>query len=250
MLDLPIARELERLPNWADALGAIGLSVVPLLIAIIGMLVNRRLKEIDGRLARSRELLQRRMENYDVLAEWLNDLFCYATYVGNWRSKTPDDILGTKRKIDKLVYSNIPIWGSSFLVAYRRFIRACFTEYGEINAEARLNANIERHRAAWGNRWNPEWDKYFACNDSESVLRLQDELRIQRRWVDLRGVAGRLRRLRHGVESIGRCTAAISYRRDIVQPTYVDLLATIGESLGVKVSRRIVLESWESNLPR
>lgn len=239
------------LPNWAEAAVAISGLAGPVLVVTIGWLVNRRLKEIDVRLARTRDLMCRRFQHFDAMSEWINDIFCYSSYVGHWRSMTPVDILQAKRRLDKLIYANVPIWGSEFLVAYRRFIRACFREYTGVDGAAQLKTSMVRHKKAWGARWLVDWDQYFAMGEGAvnggaegtSFTRPSSRGGIQlvsgywRKW-DKRVRPGRV-----GDETV-------SFREDVVQPAYAELLATIAAKLGVAVSRQEILSSWQDSLPR
>ena len=56
----------------------------------------------------------------------MNDLYCYFLYVGQWKDISPEQVIITKRRLDKLVYSNSPFFSSDFLKQYENFMGAMF----------------------------------------------------------------------------------------------------------------------------
>ncbi len=198
-------------------------------------------------MAVSRDLMERRFKDLDELTSSLNDLFCYCTYVGHWGKITPIEALEIKRKLDKLVYQSLPIWGSNFLIAYRGFIRVCFSEYGGRETSARIRADINRHKENWGQNWNEEWEQYFVPPNSrfDSSLRQQayTSLLLEQRKPFHRLIFSISPSFfAHQVEQ-----AELSYRCHLVQPAYAKLITAIGENLGVSLEPKAILATWEKS---
>jgi hypothetical protein len=64
------------------------------------------------------------------MAPLVNDLLCYFTYVGVWRDFDPPDIVALKRKIDRMIHINGPLFSGKFFSACMDFQNLCFETYG------------------------------------------------------------------------------------------------------------------------
>lgn len=234
------------LPNWVEGLQAIASLLVPILVALIGYLINRSLGILNSRLEVSRDLMERRFKDFDELTSGLNDLFCYCTYVGHWREMTPINALEVKRKLDKLVYGSLPIWGSNFLIAYRDFIKVCFSEYGGRGTSAKLRADINIHKENWVNNLSEEWNQYFVPPNKPLDWSLKQQAYKSLLWERRKP----FHRLIFGIApslfsyQVKCASAKFSYRRHLVQPAYAKLIVALGKNLGVSIESEEILATW------
>ncbi len=144
--------------------------LTPVVIVLLGLVVNRQLKVIEHRQWVSEELAKKRLELYDRLAPRFNDLLCYFTYVGSWKDFTPPEIIRMKRTLDRDVYLAAPLLSEDFMKATTAFIEACYSTFGIWGADAQLRSRIQRRREAFGTRWDAAWEQ---CFDSQNALEIE-----------------------------------------------------------------------------
>jgi hypothetical protein len=159
--------------TWAAGLSAVGAVTTPFVVAAIGFLLSRQLKRIEARQWRSQELISARLDFYREIAEPLNDLMCYFTFIGTWKEKTPPEITELKRSLDRTFHTLAPFFSVEVVRAYDSFMDLCFEVFGEWGADARLKTNFRRRRDAAVERWQPEWDSMFTADDPIPPERLE-----------------------------------------------------------------------------
>jgi hypothetical protein len=54
-------------------------ALTPILLVLLGIIVNRAIKTFEHRQWRNQKLIEKRLEIYDDMAPALNDLLCYFT---------------------------------------------------------------------------------------------------------------------------------------------------------------------------
>jgi hypothetical protein len=142
--------------------------LTPLILALIGLYLNRRLKKFEHRQWRNQKLIEKRLAVYDDLAPLLNDLLCYYTYVGDWKDFMPDDIIKKKRIFDKKFYIAAPLFSQSFFSEIMTFINLCFKPYQGWGHNAKLLTATKRRKDYYGDHWDKKWDELF-INDENKV---------------------------------------------------------------------------------
>jgi len=80
-----------------------------IVIVIIGLSINKRLKVFEHKQWKNQKLIEKRLEIYSELAPMYNDLLCYYIFVGNWKELSPDNIIKHKRIIDKKINLATPL---------------------------------------------------------------------------------------------------------------------------------------------
>lgn len=148
--------------NWLEIAKLIAGLLTPAALAALGIFIHRVTKRFEHRQWRSQKLIERRLSVYDSLAPDLNDLLCYFTYVGNWRSANPDDIVELKRSIDKRVHLAAPLFNREFFEACMDFQFHCFATYNGWGLDPLLKTSFERRREARPVDWKTEWEGLFA----------------------------------------------------------------------------------------
>lgn len=152
--------------TWAAGLGAIGAVITPLVVAILGSVISRRLRQIELKQWHSQELITARLGYYREIAEPLNDLYCYFTYIGTWKSHTPPEIIETKRSLDRTFHTLSPFFSVAVVKSYNDFMDLCFETLGRWGADAKLKTGFRRRRDVHP-EWSSEWEKMFVYSSSE-----------------------------------------------------------------------------------
>jgi hypothetical protein len=162
--------------TWVDVLSAVGAVSTPFAVAAIGFLLSRQLKRIEAQQWRSQELIAARLRYYREIAEPLNDLMCYFTFIGMWKKWTPPEIIDFKRTLDRTFHTLAPFFSVDVVRAYGSFMDLCFEVFGEWGADARLKTSFRRRREAAGEEWRSEWEFMFSysVDDSPPPERLEE----------------------------------------------------------------------------
>ena len=148
--------------------------LTPLLVLVIGLGVNRSLKRLEHRQWTSHKVIEKRLAIFDELAPSLNDLLCYFTFVGCWKDLTPVEVVKIKRRIDRIVHVNAPLFSRDFKITYDIFVDYCYGTYTGWGQDAKLRTTSLRRRQSAGEGWDKKWDDCFsenveACPDPETV---------------------------------------------------------------------------------
>src|SRR5882672_4946237 len=77
-------------------------ALIPTSVVLFGLFVNQRIKYLESELQLNQSLISKRIALYEQLREPLNNIFCACYYVGNWRSRTPPDLLKARRMCDEI----------------------------------------------------------------------------------------------------------------------------------------------------
>jgi hypothetical protein len=155
--------------TWAQALTAVGAVVTPLAVVVIGFILNRQLKRIEARQWRSQELITARLTYYREIAEPLNDLMCYFTFIGTWKDWTPPDVVGMKRSLDRTFHTLSPFFSVEVVHAYTTFMDHCFDTFGAWGADAKLKTSYRRRQSVCREPWQADWESMFTYKLDETV---------------------------------------------------------------------------------
>ena len=128
--------------------------LTPIAVVGLGILIARASRRVEAVQQSNKAITGRRLEIFDLVAPKLNQLLCFATFVGRWKDITPDDALSLKREIDEALYSNRLVFSDRFFDAYRNLMKCLFAMYATVDADALIRAPI---RTQWGDRANLEW---------------------------------------------------------------------------------------------
>lgn len=142
--------------------------LTPVVIAWIGLRIQRMMKRFEHAQWRSQKLIEKRLKTYEVLGSDFNDLLCYFTYVGKWRDVDPDALIKKKRDIDREVYLAAPLFSGEFFEACMAFQSICFSTYNGWGLDARLRTKFERRKASRPHDWRPEWEPLY-CDEASAL---------------------------------------------------------------------------------
>jgi hypothetical protein len=137
-------------------------AATPVTVAVLGVIFARASRKIEQVQWANQTVVTRRLDIYDKLAPGLNQLLCFATFVGGWKEIAPQKATETKRGLDEIMYANKVLFSDEVFKAYHHFMSVLFDMFGTTGADAKVRAPIE---SKWGNRRDLRW-----WNDSMSGL--------------------------------------------------------------------------------
>ncbi len=160
---------IELLKPWnsLEIVKLILTGFTPVILAFIGLFLNRQLKRFEHRQWRNQKLIEKRLVIYDDIFPLFNDLFCYYTYVGNWKSFKPNEMVDLKRKLDKKIYLAKPMFSQVFFDEAIAFMNICYKPYQGWGVDAKLLTDFSRRKLAAGNSWESQWDELFVSEPNE-----------------------------------------------------------------------------------
>jgi hypothetical protein len=138
-------------------------ALTPLAVAIFGFMVDRRLRGVEAVQWANQTVVTRRVEIFSTVGPKLNQLLCFATFVGRWKEITPQDAVTLKRDLDEIMFTNRVLFSNELFIAYERFMASMFAMYASTDADARIRVPIT---TSLGDRRNlPWWDTEPAMAD-------------------------------------------------------------------------------------
>jgi hypothetical protein len=150
-------------------------ALTPVTVAGLGVLVARTSRRIEQVQWANQTVVTRRLDIFAQLAPGLNQLLCFATFVGGWKEIQPRQAIAIKRNLDEAMYANRVLFSGQLFTAYHQFMTTLFAMYATTDADAHLRAPIE---SQWGNRRNmPWWEDsmaaLFSTGDPASIDDIQ-----------------------------------------------------------------------------
>lgn len=150
-------------------------ALTPVTVAGLGVLVARTSRRIEQVQWANQTVVTRRLDIFAQLAPGLNQLLCFATFVGGWKEIQPRQAIAIKRNLDEAMYANRVLFSGQLFTAYHEFMTTLFAMYATTDADAHLRAPIE---SQWGNRRNmPWWEDsmaaLFSTGDPASIDDIQ-----------------------------------------------------------------------------
>lgn len=150
-------------------------ALTPLVVAGVGYFVARTSRRIEEVQWANQTVVTRRLEIFAQVAPWLNQLFCFATFVGGWKETQPAHATNLKRKLDETMYANRVLFSDALFDAYREFTEALFDMYASVDADAPLRVPIschlgDRRNMTW---WAPVMEALFTTTNTVSREHVQ-----------------------------------------------------------------------------
>lgn len=149
-------------------------TLTPLVVVVVGYWIRRAVMKIEHRQWSNKSVIEWRIRVFDGLAPILNNIYCFGVYKGGWKDLEPPDIIALKREADIKAYLAAPLFSKTFMECYSLFMDACYKTYTGKGKDALLRANVEMHRNARPEKWNPDWNDMFV-NVEERTRRKETE---------------------------------------------------------------------------
>ena len=140
-----------------DVANVVVAALTPVLVVVLGLVVNRSVKRLEEAQWANRKVIERRLECYDDMSGDLNDLYCFFRRVGDFQRITPPMAVDKKRRLDKAFHLNKFLMTDDFATAYDEFIGVCFDTFRGTRVAAQLRASVETQRADRGAGWEDSW---------------------------------------------------------------------------------------------
>jgi hypothetical protein len=137
----------------------------PVAVVLLGIWVGRATRRVEASQWVNQKLIEKRISLLDQVLPDLNDMYCYYSWVGNWKELSPAAIIERKRKLDRTFFANQPFFTAGALEAYLGFSQALFKTYSEPGEDARLRTGTESNdgnrKTSYPGTWEPEWTAMF-----------------------------------------------------------------------------------------
>ncbi len=153
-----------------DVVRTVATVAVPVVVAVLGYRLNRRLKLWEADQWRNQELIRARLAYYQVIAPQLNDLMCFFGFIGDWKRFTPPAIIELKRKLDRDFYTASPLFSEASESAFSDFMDVCFETFGTWDKDAKLRTGYGRRRSATTG-WDGTWEPMFTHGEEQRVTK-------------------------------------------------------------------------------
>ena len=148
-------------------------ALTPITVVVLGVMFARASRRIEQVQWANQTVVTRRLDIFDKLAPGLNQLLCFATFVGGWKEIGPTQAIGIKRTLDEIMYANRVLFSEELFAACHRFMSTLFAMYATTGADAKVKAPIE---SKWGSRRNLHWwaDGMSAFFSTDNVASIED----------------------------------------------------------------------------
>src|SRR5271165_2251253 len=150
-------------------------ALTPLTVAGLGFFVARAGRRIGQVQWANQTVVARRLDIFKDVAPQINQLLCFATFVGAWKEITPRKAIEVKRKLDETMYANRVLFSDQFFGAYQLFMVTLFAMYATTDTDAHVRAPID---SVWGDRRNMDWwedgmESLFSAKSTVSTDEIQ-----------------------------------------------------------------------------
>ena len=157
--------------NSVQIVTVIVAAATPVTVAVLGVIFARASRKIEQVQWANQTVVTRRLEIFDKLAPGLNQLLCFATFVGRWKETDPRQAIALKRDLDQTMYANKVLFSDDLFKAYHHFMSVLFDMFGTTGADAKVRAPIE---SKWGSRRD-----LLGWNDGMSLLFTDDPVSLE-----------------------------------------------------------------------
>lgn len=141
-------------------------AATPVTVAVLGVIFARASRKIEQVQWANQTVVTRRLDVFDKLAPGLNQLLCFATFVGGWKETDPRKAIAIKRDLDQTMYANKVLFSDELFAAYHRFMTVLFAMFATTGADAKVRAPVE---SKLGSRRDLDW-----WNDAMSAMFTDD----------------------------------------------------------------------------
>ncbi len=148
-------------------------ALTPLTVAGLGVFIARTSRRIEQVQWANQTVVSRRLDIFAQVAPGLNQLLCFATFVGGWKEIQPRQAIALKRKLDETMYASKVLFSDQLFAAYHHFMTTLFAMYATTGADAHLRAPID---SQWGDRRNMPWweDSMTSLFSADGIVSTDD----------------------------------------------------------------------------
>lgn len=145
----------------------------PVIIVFLMIRYNRIIKRLKEVQLDNQKIIEKRTEVFSRLGPQLHDILSFFLYTGNWKKLAPTDLLELKRKLDKDITINAPLFSNDLMAMYKGFMQLCFISFSGWEHEEKIKSQYElRQEKSVG--WDSEWIDYFDTNNVVEGVKLKE----------------------------------------------------------------------------
>jgi hypothetical protein len=127
--------------NSLEAVKLLVAFLTPVLLFCLGWRVTQTARRVEEAQWANQKLIERRLELHQRLAPLLNDLLCFFTWRGHFRSIDPPQAIEIKRELDRIFFANEQLFSEGFAARYKEFVKLCFAHWGHEGEDAKLKTS-------------------------------------------------------------------------------------------------------------
>jgi len=151
-------------------------ALTPITVLVLGFMFTRASRRIEQVQWANQTVVTHRLEIYDKLAPGLNQLLCFATFVGGWKEIDPLKAISIKRDLDQTMFAYKVLFSNELFTAYHRFMDSLFAMYATTDADALVRAPIvhtlgDRRKLTW---WNEAMTSLFSTDKQIEIDKIKD----------------------------------------------------------------------------
>ena len=151
-------------------------AATPVTVAVLGVIFARASRKIEQVQWANQTVVTRRLDIYDKLAPGLNQLLCFATFVGGWKEIDPLKAISIKRDLDQTMFAYKVLFSNELFTAYHRFMDSLFAMYATTDADALVRAPIvhtlgDRRKLPW---WNEALIPLFTADKQIEIDQIKE----------------------------------------------------------------------------
>lgn len=149
--------------------------LTPITVVVLGVLFTKASRRIEQVQWANQTVVTHRLDVFDKLAPGLNQLLCFATFVGSWKDVDPLKAIAIKRDLDQTMYANKVLFSDELFTAYHEFMSSLFAMYAKTDADALVRAPInhtlgDRRKLSW---WNDAMSHRFSTDHATEIGKIQ-----------------------------------------------------------------------------
>jgi hypothetical protein len=149
--------------------------LTPVAVVGLGFFLARLTRRVEAVQWANQTVVTRRVELFTQVASKLNQLFCFATFVGRWKEIRPDQAVALKRDVDEIMYANRVLFSDELFTAYEAFMATLFHMYAVAGADAPLRVQIatelgDRRKLTW---WQDTMNDCFSATTPTTIREVQ-----------------------------------------------------------------------------
>jgi hypothetical protein len=150
-------------------------ALTPLAVVGLGFCLARLSRRVEAVQWANQTVVTRRVEIFTQVAPKLNQLLCFATFVGRWKEIAPQQTTTIKRDLDEIMFANRMLFSDELFNAYQLFMASLFDMYASTDADAPLRAQIttalgDRRNLVW---WEDPMTSRFSATNSATIGEVQ-----------------------------------------------------------------------------
>ena len=145
--------------NSLDIVKLIISALTPIIGGIIAWRLAKIRTELNNRQWTNQKVIEKRLDFYERVLPALNDMYCFFTFVGNWKELTPPEIIQKKRFLDKQFHVFAHLFSQNIIKEYDTFIHSCFATHTGWAQDAKIMTEFEQRKVL--KNWDDQWDQLF-----------------------------------------------------------------------------------------